>query len=304
MSKVHWVALVTAARAGGKMLTRLLAHFGSLEAVFQATPNQLMQVPRVGPRTAAAIAAVDLPAVEADLARFAEMGIRVITWEDPAYPANLLCCDDAPPVLFVRGELSPGDARAVAIIGTRKPTEPGATLAHSLAHELAGRGWTIVSGLAIGVDTAAHQGALEAEGRTLAVLGSGLAAIYPQRNVPLAEAVTERGAVLAEVHPEATVSAQNLIARNRIASGLSRAVIVVQSATDGGSMTTARRAREQGRTVFAVTGCGTGCDLLIEQGAEALTPGHIDWDILSERLDRIVVRPPTDESGRSQPHLL
>ena len=284
MSTAHWVALATTARVGGKTITRLLAHFGSLEAILSATPEELIRVPRVGPRTAAAIASIDLGATEAEIARLAEQDVRILTWEDAAYPPNLLRCDDAPPVLFLRGELAPAHSQAVAIVGTRQPEERAASLAYRMGYELARRGWTIVSGLAIGVDTAAHRGALAAGGRTLAVLGSGVLNVYPRRNRSLAGAIMGSGVVLAEVHPEAAVSPQNLIARNRITSGLSRAVIVVEAAEDSGSLSTARRARQQGRKVFTVTGGDAGCEELLAAGAEALDPETIDWDALAERL--------------------
>lgn len=304
MSKLHWVALATRARIGGKTLTRLLRHFGSLSAVLQADVSELIQVPYIGQQTARAIKEVDLNIIEQQLNHFTNDGIQVITWEDPDYPVNLLHCDSAPPVLFVKGKLLPTDGRAVAIVGTRQPGEESLELAHDLGKEMAARGWVVVSGLAIGIDTAAHQGALEAGGRTLAVLGSGLQAIYPQRNTKLADSITVGGAVLSEVHPEAMVSPQNLIARNRIASGLSKAVIVVQSGLNGGSMSTVRHALNQGRALYAVVGGGAGCDLLIEQGAAPLVPGQIDWDSLSAELNEITIQAPPAETGTYQPSLL
>ena len=284
MSKVHWVALATAARVGGKTVTRLLERFGTLEAVFEVTPDELIRVPHIGGQTARAIASIDLEAVEADLEGLSRRGIQVLTWEDTAFPANLLRCEDAPPVLFVRGTLSATDAQAVAIVGTRTPSPKSAELAKRLAFELASRRWTIVSGLALGIDGAAHEGALASGGRTLAVLGSGIERLYPPQHVHLAQAVEEKGALLSELHPSVTVSPQGLIARNRITSGLSRAVIVVQSGQDSGSVSTARRAWGQGRTVFAVTGGDAGCDTLLQSGAEAIPPDQIDWDGLSDRL--------------------
>jgi DNA processing protein len=284
VSKTHWVALTTAARVGGKTITRLLEHFGTLEAVFEATPNELIQVPHVGKQTANAITRIDLGAVEADLEGMTQRGIQVLTWEDAAFPANLLRCEDAPPVLFVRGTLLPCDVRAVAVVGTRTPSPSSIELANRLAFELASRGWTIVSGLAVGIDRAAHQGALASGGRTLAVLGSGLERLYPPQHAHLAQNIEGSGAVLSELHPSVTVSPQNLIARNRITSGLSRAVIVVQSGQDSGSVSTARRAWGQGRKVFAVTGGDTGCDALLQAGAEAIYPDQIEWDTLAEAL--------------------
>jgi DNA processing protein len=149
----------------------------------------------------------------------------------------------------------------------------------------------IVSGLALGIDTAAHQGALDAGTRTLAVLGSGLERLYPPANTRLAEQVIHCGALLAEVHPRTTVSPQNLMARNRITSGLSRAVIVIEAQMDSGSVSTARRARQQGRAVFAVAGSDAGCEALIREGAQAISPDDTDWDALSAQLEQLEITP-------------
>jgi DNA processing protein len=231
---------------------------------------------------------------------FAAQGIRILTWEDAGYPANLLRAPDAPPVLFVRGEISQSDSRAVAVVGTRQPSPASASLARRVGHELAARGWVIVSGLAIGIDTDAHRGALDARGRTLAVLGSGVAAIYPRQNEALASEVMASGALLSEVHPLAGVDRQALITRNRITSGLSRATIVVQSTTDGGSMNTARRSLEQRRAVFLMKGEGHESF----DGAISLVPDEIDWDAFSSRLDEIRIGPASNsEPSGQQPRL-
>lgn len=290
MSRAHWVGLATAGGIGGRTVTALLGHFGSLEAACAAPETALQAVPGIGPATAAAIRGIDLPAVEAELTLFAQQGISVLTWEDAGYPALLLRTADAPPVLFVRGKLPAGEARTVAVVGTREPAPASAELAGQIGRELAARGWTVVSGLALGIDAAAHRGALTAGGRTLAVLGSGVSAVYPRRNAPLARAIRERGAVLCEVHPRARVNRQSLIARNRITSGLSRAVIVVQSSADSGSANTARRAAEQGRAVFAVTGEEAADAGLVARGATPLDPAALDWDALSEQLDALPVQ--------------
>jgi DNA processing protein len=289
-NKAHWVALATTARIGGKTITRLLEQFGSLEAVLAASPDELIQVPRIGPHTANAITSINMRQVEADLVRMARVGIQVVTWEEPAYPSNLLACDDAPPVLFVRGAFAERDNKAVAIVGTRYPSELGEDLAYQLGYELASRDWTIVSGLAIGVDTAAHKGALDAGGRTLAVLGSGLGNVYPHRNREMAWVIAKRGVVMAEVHPSTKVNPQNLVARNRITSGLSKAVIVVEAEKDSGSLNTARRAWKQGRRVFTVAHSAAGCDELIAAGAETISREWLDWDAFSTYL---AIEPPT-----------
>jgi DNA processing protein len=306
MSKVHWVALATAGRVGGKTITALLQRFAVLDNVFDAPVAELERVPGVGPVTAQAIVGIDLVAVEAACDRWEQQEIAVITWQDRAYPPNLLLCDDAPPVLFVRGVLRRADWRAVAVIGTRQPKPASAELAHRMGFELARRGWAIVSGLALGIDAAAHRGALDAGGRTLAVLGSGLLRIYPNSHTALADSIARSGALLSELHPEATVNRQNLIARNRITSGLSRAVIVVQSGEDSGSVSTVRRAWAQGRAVLAVTGEDAGGEALLAGGAEPLSLDGLDWDALSERLGAIPGPPSrtAEEFPARQPRLL
>jgi DNA processing protein len=289
MSKVHWVALAMTGRIGGKTMTRLLSHFGSLEAAIEATPEELKRVPYVGEATARAISLIDLPRVKALCAELTRQGIEAITVEDMRYPANLLKCEGAPPVLFVRGSFDQRDSLAVAIVGTREPQPESAELAYALGCELAARGWAVISGLALGIDAAAHRGALTSGGRTIAVLGSGLRRVYPPVHEELAIQIAAHGAVISELPPDEQVSAQTLIARNRITSGLSRAVIVVQSGEDSGSMSTARKARIQNRGVFAVLGGDTGCDALIASGAAPLNPDKINYDELSERLEGIQI---------------
>jgi DNA processing protein len=280
---------------GGKTITRLLDRFGSLEAALEATYEELIAVKGIGAATASAITGINISAIENALAAYKEHNIRVITWDDTArYPNNLLRCQDAPPVLFMQGETTKHDSRAIAIIGTRTPRPESRVLAHEFGFQLVSRGWAIVSGLALGIDTGAHQGALDGDGRTLAVLGSGLLRMYPVENRALADQIAANGAVISELKPEAQVSSQTLIARNRITSGLSRAVIVVQSGEDSGSMSTARRAVQQGRPVFAVLGGDAGCERLLADGAEAIDPDLIDWDQFSDRLDRLSINSPPD----------
>jgi DNA processing protein len=286
-------------RIGGKTITRLLAHFGSLEAVISASEGELKKIPQIGPATAAAIIGIDIEQIHTMCAELKRDGIKIVTWEDSSiYPTNLLHCDDAPPVLFFRGTVQASENRTIAIIGTREPTKQSAALAHLMSYELANRGWTIISGLALGIDAAAHNGALDAKGRTIAVLGSGIQRIYPPIHTSLAAQISSSGAVISELHPDEQVSPQTLIARNRITSGLSRAVIVVQSGEDSGSMSTARRAQQQGRGVFAVLGGDSGCYQLLENGAIPIDPDKIDFDILSEQVDRLNIGEQTTRSSQ------
>jgi len=284
MSKVHWLALSTIPGIGGATARRLVEHFGSAEAVLDASAEELQRLPRLTAEVVARLQAISLEALEAELTALSDEGLQVVTWDDEDYPANLRLVSDAPPVLFVRGELRPSDAQAVAIVGTRQPTPPAVTLAETLGRELAGRGLTIVSGLALGIDTAAHRGALQAaDGRTLAVLGSGLRAIHPRGNLPLAEAIAQRGALLSELHPATPPLGPNLMARDRLISGLSRAVIVVEANEKSGSLDTAAKARRQGRLLFALPG-SPGTQALLAAGAEPLDLRTSALDELSQRI--------------------
>lgn len=265
-----WVALSLIPGLGARTLDRLLEAFGSLEAILAAPPDALQTVPRVGPKTAAAIQAVDLPRTRADIARWQAAGIAILLHSDADYPAALKTLDDPPPVLFRRGAALPQDDRAIAVVGTRRPSPHARELAAHLAGALAARGWTVVSGLAAGIDAAAHRGALDAGGRTLAVLGSGLTAIYPAHNARLAARILENGALFCETHPEAGPNSPALVARNRLISGLCHAVIVVEAGLQSGSLHAARFARQQGRMVFAVDSPAPGNRQLLADGAQRL----------------------------------
>lgn len=287
MSKAHWVALAIIPGVGGKTIQNLLDAFGNLEAVFGASPESLQRVRGVGPKIAGAIRQTDLAQVGADIRRFEAEGIQTLIASDQGhYPARLRDgLDDWPPVLFVRGDIHTHvEVPGVAIVGTRWPIPERRALARTMAFELARRGCAIVSGLALGIDAAAHRGALEAGGRTLAVLGCGLKHIYPEQNIALAEEIVQSGALISETHPEVAVAPQRLVARNRVISGLSHAVIVVEAGEDSGSLIAARRGQTQGRMVFAVEGGDKGCEALIAEGAAALDPEKIDWDALREQI--------------------
>jgi len=284
MSKVHWLALTQIVGIGGVTARRLLARFGSVEAVFEATVEELDAVPRISKRMARAIKEAPLGRLEAELLSLSNEGIAVLTWDDEDFPANLRAAADAPPLLFVRGSIVPEDERAVAIVGTRQPSAEGLEIAEMLGRELAARGLTVVSGLALGIDTAAHRGALAAGGRTLAVLGSGLRAVHPRSNTGLAERIAAQGAVLSELRPSTSVSARHLMARDRITSGLSRAVIVVEAGERSGSLDTAARARKQGRLILAVDIGSAGTSRLLREGAEPVPARDINFDGLAARI--------------------
>ena len=284
MTKAHWLALTKVSGIGGVTTRKLIDRFGSIEAIFDAPAEELLEIPRVTADIVSRLHAVSIDDLDEELLSLSDGGFTVLTWGDEDYPGRLRPLHDSPPLLFVFGTLLPADADAVAIVGTRRPMPRAIERAEMLARELAERGVSVVSGLAAGIDTAAHRGALEADaGRTLAVLGSGIRFIHPRENVPLAQEIIERGALLSELHPDTPPKGQGLMARDRIISGLSRAVIVVEAAEKSGSLDTAKKATRQGRLLFAVPG-SPGTDALIRAGAESLDPDSVDMDALAHRI--------------------
>lgn len=258
---------------GPRTLHALVAHFGGATAVLAASGAALREVPGVGARISAAILrARDEIDVQAELAACRQRGVRILTQAQGQYPARLLEIVDPPAVLFARGTVEPRDALAVAIVGSRHATRYGARQAERLAGGLARAGFTIVSGLARGIDGVAHRAALEAGGRTLAVLGSGVGNVYPPEHRELGEQVAAAGALLSELPVLAPPTSGAFPQRNRLISGLSLAVIVVEASDRSGALITARHAGEQGRDVLAVPGpvdsrMSHGCHRLIRDGA-------------------------------------
>lgn len=271
-SKAYWVTLNKVTGIGPARLRALLDTCGSVDAVWHASIQQL-QAARLDRRSIESLlnARRELHP-EQELQQVQAAGVTVLTWEDESYPAALRTIDAAPPVLFVRGQITAQDEWAVALVGTRHASTYGREVTQVLASELARHGVTIVSGLALGVDTVAHRAALEAGGRTLAVLGSGLDQLYPPQNRGLAATIAEQGAVISDYALGTRPDANNFPPRNRIISGLSRGVVIVEAGERSGALITARFAAEQGREVFAVPGSilhpgSAGCNALIQQGA-------------------------------------
>jgi DNA processing protein len=224
-----------------------------------------------------------------DQASAVHAGLAVLVWGDADYPALLARIPSPPPLLYLRGDLLPEDAVSVAVVGARRATAYGQDMARELATELARRGVTIVSGLARGIDAAAHQGALEAGGRTLAVLGCGLDRIYPPEHRELSERVAEAGALCGEFPVGTPPVRANFPRRNRIISGLSLGVVVVEAGVESGALITADHAVEQGREVFAVPGrvharYSEGCHRLIKAGAKLVDTWE---DVLVELLPQV-----------------
>ena len=270
---------------GPRIRKSLLAQFGSAEAVLAAAASDLRAVPGVGQKLTRAILAarreVDAGAV---LAECRAENVQVVVDAEAEYPASLRTIQDPPGVLFVRGNILPTDGLAVAIVGARHATQYGVAQAERLAAGLARAGYTIVSGLARGIDAAAHRGALKAGGRTLAVLGSGVLNVYPPEHVALAEEIARQGAVLGENPPRSPPLPGAFPQRNRLVTGLSLGVIVVEASDRSGALISARHAMEQGREVFAVPGridsrMSRGCHRLIRDGAKLIE--SVD-DVLEE----------------------
>jgi DNA processing protein len=251
----------------------LVERFGSAAAVLRAAAAQLRGVPHIGEKLSEelprAMATVD---VDAELALIERHGVRLRALGTPDYPPALSQIPDPPHLLYVRGTLLPSDAKAVALVGSRRFTGYGRRVAERLATDLARAGYTIVSGLARGIDGIAHRAALKAGGRTLAVMAGGLSRIYPPEHAELANEVAAAGALLSEAPMAQDPLAGMFPARNRIISGLSRGVVIIEAADRSGALITARHAAEQGRTGFAVPGpvdaaTSAGANALIREGA-------------------------------------
>ncbi len=284
MSKAHWLALASLSGLGGATAKKLLEQFGDVEGVFDATDEQLLEIPRVTETMLENLRALHPEKFEDEIYALAQDDIDLLTWDDARFPKRLRELKDAPVILFLRGALKKGDENAVAIVGTRAASEEAIKIATMLAYELALRGLCVVSGLALGIDTAAHVGALDAEdGRTIAVLGSGIRVIHPRENAELAERIASHGALLSELMPHAPPRGPQLMARDRLVSGLSRAVIVVEAGQKSGSMDTAERARKQGRLVYAIPG-SEGTEGLLKGGAQRLEMNGVDFDALAEEI--------------------
>lgn len=284
MNTIYWLALTFTPGIGSVTARKLIDRFGDIESIFAASPEELASIPRISIATAQGLLSTPLEQLEAETLSLNDEGIDVLTWDNDQYPANLYALKNAPCVLFVRGAILPDDHRAVGIVGTRQPSGQSLELAVTLSRELAARGLTVISGLAEGVDTAAHQGALtSSKGRTIAVLGSGIRIIHPKSNIQLAEQIVRQGALLSELHPNTPPRGPQLMARDRIISGLSRAVIVVEAGVKSGSLDTAARAKKQNRPVYAVPG-SSGTDALLKEDARQILPELINFDDLAEEI--------------------
>lgn len=268
------IALNMIERVGPITIKRLLEAFGNAATVLEAGWEKLRRVEGIGPEMAKRVSrwreSVDIPA---EMEKIEKEGVKIVTLSDPSYPECLKHIYDPPPVLYVKGEIKPEDNHAIAVVGARRCSHYGRMSAERLASQIARIGLTVVSGLARGIDTAAHQGALSAGGRTIAVLGSGLDRLYPAENKKLADKIAASGAVITEFALGTTPQKTNFPLRNRVISGLSLGVVVIEAARRSGSLITAAIALEQGRTVFAMPGridsyASKGTHALIKDGAK------------------------------------
>ncbi len=261
---------------GPARLARLIAHCGSVEAAWRADALDLAMAGLDSRSSAALLAARPQIDLDAELERAARAGATLLSIADPAYPRLLREAPGAPPLIYVRGSLGPADDWAVAVVGTRAPSSYGREAAHRLSHDLARRGATVVSGMALGVDSVAHAAALEAGGRTVAVLGSGVDLPYPERNRGLAERIVAQGALVSDYPLGTRPVAMNFPPRNRLISGLSLGTLVVEAGERSGALITVEFALEQGREVFAVPGHifsqqSAGTHRLLRDGATLVT---------------------------------
>jgi DNA processing protein len=270
---------------GPVRVRRLLAAFGSPQAILAARKADLRAIDGIGADVADSIASWESQAdLNDELNRIAAVGARVITTTSSEYPPLLREIHDPPTVLYIQGGLLDRDRHAIGIVGTRKPSHYASDCAKKLSYQLAYAGLTIVSGLARGIDTAAHQAALAAQGRTIAVLGSGLEALYPPENRTLADKIAASGAVITEFAMSVQADRQTFPMRNRIISGMSIGLLVVEAGAKSGALISANQAGEQGRSIYAIPGridqAGSlGSNRLIQQGAKLVLSAQ---DILDD----------------------
>lgn len=269
-----WFALKSVPGIGRYHFKRLIDHFKSPKLVFEASREELLTLDGMSERLVSAIRKHRIPEqFKKELDLVTQKGYRIVTMTDNDYPPLLLQIPDPPPFLYVYGNLDDGSIKNVAVVGSRNATTYGISTTKELCANLASNGITVVSGMAMGIDTAAHEGALIGRGKTIAVLGSGLERVYPSENIKLFHKIAANGAVISEFSLMTEPEAHNFPVRNRIISGISLGTVIVEATKKSGSLITARLAAEQNREVFAVPGSihsfkSTGTHTLIKQGAK------------------------------------
>lgn len=299
-----YIALNLMEKVGPVKVRALREALGSLQAIFQASPSELQKANGVGAAAAEHIVrqreTVD---VVGELKKAKGYKVELITQADEAYPAALRSIHDAPLALYVFGELTPKDKHAIAVVGSRRTSHYGLQVADRISYQLGNIGFTVVSGLARGIDTAAHKGALKTEaGRTIAVLGSAIDELYPEENAGLARDIAKRGAVVSEFPFGTKPGKTTFPMRNRIVTGLSQGVLVVEAARKSGAIISANEALAQGRPVFAVPGRidnpgAGGCHMLIKDGAKLVE----DVSDITEEFEYLVSPNPAPSAAAKAP---
>jgi DNA processing protein len=271
----YWVAFGRVPQIGRARIALLEGHFGSMADAWQASPAALQSAGLDGSALSALLAARDGISPEAELEKLDRAGVGALTWHDDAYPSRLKEIFDRPPVLYVRGELTSADDWSVAVVGTRRASVYGRQAAEEFSRQLAANGITVVSGLARGIDSIAHKAALQAGGRSIAVLACGLDLVYPPENLRLSQDVAGQGAVISDYPLGTQPRSEFFPRRNRIMVGLSLGVLVIEGNLKSGALITARQANDENREVFAVPGSiyaptYQGTNWLIQQGQAKL----------------------------------
>jgi DNA processing protein len=296
MPDAYWLALRRVRGVGPRISRLLLEHFHSAERIFSASEAELIATGISRPTARNIRQFTDFAPLEKELCELPRIGARIVRWTDHDYPANLRQIADPPPYFFVRGTIAAADPKFIAVVGARAASDAGRRMARRLGLELAGKGFTVVSGMARGIDCEAHQGALDGGGKTVAVMGCGIDIIYPPDNKTIAEAMIESGGGLMSELPLGTPPIpENFPSRNRLISGLCLGVVVVEAAEKSGSLITARMALEQDRQVFAVpgsplTGKTRGSNRLLKEGARLV---ECVEDVIEELIPQLAASPLT-----------
>ncbi len=299
-----YLALNLLPQVGPVRVRKLLQHFGSPERILTAKSSEILQVDGFGLAQAESIAGwesqIDL---SGELQKIRDRELTLLTQEDELYPPLLREIHDPPLVLYVWGNLTKRDHNALGVVGSRHATHYGLSATKKLSFQIAYAGYAVISGLARGIDTAAHEAALAAKGRTIAVIGSGIGKLYPPENMALAERIAQNGAVISEYPVDRIADKQTFPYRNRIVAGWSCGLIVVEAPARSGSLITAQQATDQGRTVYAVPGpidkpTSAGCNRLIQQGAKLIMDGA---DVLDDLMTLFPTAPSAPKVEESRP---
>jgi DNA processing protein len=283
-AQLYWLALHLVPGLGARNALKLIRTFGDPQGIFHASLSELRGVGLRAAVAEAIHAGISFEDASGEAGRVAQAGVDVVTFQDPRYPERLKEIFDPPILLYARGRIELLRTSSVALVGSRRPTPYGQAVSEKLARDLADLGLTVVSGMARGIDSFAHRGALQSSGDTIAVLGCGVDVVYPRENQKMADEVGRRGLIVSEFPMGSTAFPQNFPVRNRIISGISLGVMIVEGAQYSGSLITARLALDQGREVFAVPGSivsklSWGPNLLIKQGAKLVQDAA---DVLEE----------------------